>query len=221
MVDLYNQFRDFKSFEVVFTQNGELQKIFCNVKYIETNSIVIDANNMKNRNISAKPGDDLKLHIYTDSGIYSATAKVILVTPGMLNTEYVITYPINSRHSQRREYFRADIPVEFSLKLYTEPLQNNTTPIVIKSKARNICGRGLSFVYDKPIEPHYEAQMEIFFPDKTISTFVTLVYSKHFVHDGKPKYIHAFSFVTIQKKHVDFIVKQCFLRQLDNRRKDF
>ena len=101
MLDIYNQFKDFKSFEVVFANKGkELQRIICSVKSIENNRIILDASNKKNENIFANVGDDLKLYIYTESGMYSATSKIILVSKGILNTEYVIAYPANSKHSK-------------------------------------------------------------------------------------------------------------------------
>lgn len=215
MVDIYNQFRDFKSFDVVFLHNGELQKIICTVKSIENNSIVLDANNQKNKNIFASPGDELKLHIYTDNGIYSATSKILLATKGIVSTEYVIAYPANSKHSQRREYFRADMPIDFKLVLKTDTKEE----IQVEAKTRNICGRGMSFLSDKPLPSYHSIHIDLLFKGKTISTSAMLVYSKVLAISGKPKFIHAFSFTNITKRNIDFIIKKCFLHQLDLRKK--
>lgn len=218
MVDIYNQFRDFKSFEVVFlNENGEPQKIFCTVKSIENNSIVLDANNQQNKDVIAKVGDELKLHIYTENGIYSATSKILLVDKGILKTEYIIAYPANSKHSQRREYFRADLSVDFKMKVITgDP---DEADFIVDSKTRNICGKGMSFVFDRDFSDYNSIEINLFFKERTINTYATLVYSKQIIQGTRPKFILAFTFNNISGKDIDFIVKKCFLHQLDLRKK--
>lgn len=218
MVDFYSEFKDFKSFEVVFrNQDGELQKIFCTVKSIEHDRIILDANNQKNKGIFAQQDDEFNLHIYTENGIYSATSKIMQVSKGTINTEYVIAYPANSKHSQRREYFRADILVPFKLSIHTE--EESETTVVIASKTKNICGKGMSFVSDKAFPEHNLIELELTFSEKVITTQAELVYSKQIVINNRPKFIHAFTFTTINKNGIDFIVKKCFLHQLDLRKK--
>lgn len=219
MADIYDQFKDFKSFEVTFYDDkNDLQKIYCNVKSIENNNIVIDANNNFNNNVFAKVGDDLKLYIYTDSGIYSATSKVLLANKGTFSTEYIITYPANSKHSQRREYFRADLNINF--KMYVTMPANYGSSFLIQADTRNICGKGMSYIDDKPFPPDYEnITIELLFGEKHINILSKLVYSKQIVVGSRPKYIHAFTFTNISQRDIDFIVKKCFLYQLDLRKK--
>lgn len=216
MADIYDQFKDFKSFEVTFyNDNNELQKIFCNVKSIENSSIIIDADNAQNKNIFAKVGDDLKLYIYTESGIYSATSKILLANKGVFSTEYIISYPANSKHSQRREYFRADLNVKF--RMFVTSTSNSS--FMVESSTRNICGKGMSYLADAPFTEYDSITMELLFGEKTINTLAKLVYSKQIVVGSKPKFIHAFTFTNISQKDIDFIVKKCFLHQLDLRKK--
>lgn len=218
MVDIYNQFRDFKAFEVILLDGKEkFQKIFCTVKSIENNRIILNANNNVNKNIFAEVGDELKLYIYTENGIYSATSKILLATPGVISTEYVIAYPVNSKHSQRREYFRAEIPVDFSMNISLT--ENNNENIVVEAKARNICGMGMSYISSTPFPEHNTIELTFFFKEKIINTFANLVYSKQIVIGNRPKFVHAFMFTSISQKHTDFIVKKCFLHQLDLRKK--
>lgn len=219
MEDIYNQFKDFKAFEVVFLdQDNKPQKLFCTVKSIETTSIIIDANNKDNENIFAQIGDDLKLHIYTESGVYSASSKVLRADKGILNTEYEIAYPTNSKHSQRREYFRADLDVTFKMNiLINEQTKEN---FLIDAKTRNICGKGMSFIYDQDIEKYDDIDIELFFNEKSINSKARLVYSRQIVQGNHPKFILAFTFSTISTKDIDFIVKKCFLHQLELRRKN-
>lgn len=216
MVDIYDQFKDFKSFEVIFNnKNGKPQTLFCSVKSIENNRLIIDSNNQRNNNIFAEVGDELKLYIYTENGIYSATSKVLLVTKGMLNTEYIIAYPANSKHSQRREYFRAEMNVDFKMQAEFE----KNLVLDITSKTRNICGKGMSFVSDNAFPENDKITVVLSLKEKVVETSATLVYSKQIVFGGNPKFVHAFMFTDISQKDIDFVVKQCFLHQLDLRKR--
>lgn len=217
MVDIYNQFKDFKSFEVVFVdKEQQLQKLFCTVKRIENNRIVLNANNQKNENVYAEVGDELKLHIYTENGIYSASSKVLLATKGIIGTEYIIAYPANSKHSQRREYFRADLIIDFNMNIASE---NKDETITISGKTKNICGKGMSFISDKPFPDYNTINLTLLFKEKQIETHASLVYSKPIVIDNRQRFVHAFTFTNISKMDIDFIVKKCFLHQLDLRKK--
>lgn len=218
MVDLYNQFKDFKSFEVVFfDKEKRLQKLFCSVKSIENNSVVLDVNNERNKNIFAEVGDDLKLYIYTETGIYSAASKVLLLTRGLVSSEYVIAYPANSKHSQRREYFRAAMPVKFKMEITSD--YDQSEPIIIESQVRNICGKGMSYISDTLFPDYDSIRVELYFDDRRIKTTADLVYTNTTIINSRQKFIHAFTFPTINKKNVEFIIKKCFLFQLDTIKK--
>lgn len=217
MVDIYNQFKDFKSIEVAFVnEEKRLHKIYCSVKSIENNRIVLDANNQRNRNTFAKVGDDLKLNIYTESGVYTSSSKIILVTKGIINTEYVISYPAESKHSQRREYFRADLPIK--IKVFIES-ENPSALTMHEGVTRNICGKGLSVLSNSMIENYKSIEIKLYFDEQTIETHAELVYTKQVIVHNKPKFVHAFMFTDIDKRSVDFIVKKCFLHQLELRKR--
>jgi c-di-GMP-binding flagellar brake protein YcgR len=218
MVDLHEQFKDFKSFEVVFKGEDEIEhKLFCAVKSIESNQLLITADNEENHNIVANEGVDLKLYIYTEFGIYSSTSKIISATHNEKFSEYIIAYPANSKHSQRREYFRADLNIDFHLEI--TPKESPEKIIKINSKTRNLCGKGMSYISNSKF-PEYELiELTLHFAERNIETSATLVYSKQIVEGNKPKFIHAFSFNTITSKDIDLIVKKCFLHQLELRKK--
>lgn len=218
MVDIYNQFNEFKSFEAAFVnEDNQRQKIFCSIKNIANDKIIIEANKEKNDNIIAKEGDELKIHIYTDNGIYSATSRVLLVSDGLINTEYIIAYPNDSKHSQRREYFRADMPVDFRLSIYDDNHEHIVS--TIEAKTKNICGKGMCYISDKPFPQYNSLDIELFFKEKNVISAALLVYSKQILVANKSKYIHAFTFTNISKQNIDFIVKKCFLYQLELRKK--
>lgn len=213
MVDMYNQFKDFKAFEATFfDKNHELHKLSCTVKSIDGNRIVISANNQKNRNVFAHPRVELKLSIYTENGVYTGVSRVIHVAKGMFNTEYIITYPSNSKHTQRRQFYRANIAVPFKLKCITD--KQTQDYFVIEAKTKNICGKGLSFFSDNIVPDHESADIELHFKEKKIKTSATHVYTTQAPVGPRTKFIHAFTFDTIHQKDCEFIVKKCFLHQL-------
>lgn len=217
MVDIYEQFRDFKSFEMTFeNENGEVQKLFCNVKNVDNRALVIESDNKLNKKVHADVNNELKLYIYTDNGIYSADSKVLEVTKQDKLTEYVIDYPSNSKHSQRREYFRAELTVDFKMDI--KPLDDSCENKHIDSTTKNICGKGMSYVADKPFCEYDSLKIDLLFEEKEIQTSARLVYTKQIVVNNRPKYIHAFTFIDISQKDIDFIVKKCFLFQLEMRK---
>lgn len=216
MVDIYEQFRDFKSFEMTFEdENGEEQKLFCNVKSVDNRALVIEADNKLNKKVQADVNDELKLHIYTDNGIYSADSKVLEITKHEKSTEYVIDYPSNSKHSQRREYFRAELTIDFKMNIKLLDGSNK----LVNATTKNICGKGMSYIADKPFCEYEAIKLDLLFEEKEIQTSARLVYSKQIVVNNRPKYIHAFTFIDISQKDIDFIVKKCFLFQLEMRKK--
>lgn len=217
MEDIYNQFKEFKSFEVVFIDSmGNPQKIFCTVRSIANDNLVIDSNNEKNKNVLADVDTELKLHIYTENGIYTATSKVLSLEKGLIHTEYTITYPVNSKHSQRREYFRADLMIDFKMDVVTKDTNES---FVVNAKTKNICGKGMSFVCEKEFSKDDSIQVELKFEERIIKTSASVVYSKQIDFDMRTRYLLAFNFIDISDKDVDFIVKKCFLHQLALRKK--
>lgn len=218
MVDIYNLYSDFKILEVAFkSKDNTLNKLICTVKSIENDRLVIAANNKKNKDVFAEVGVDLKLYIYTDNGIYSSDSKVLELFKGSFTTEYTISYPTQSKHSQRREYFRADIHVDFVMKVVTDNEQDEVD--TISGKAKNICGKGLSFLSKKPFPAYDSIDVRLLFPDKSILTSAELVYSRPTQVNNKLMFIHAFTFTDISRYDIDYIVKKCFLFQLDHKKK--
>jgi c-di-GMP-binding flagellar brake protein YcgR len=218
MKDIYNEFKDIKAFEVVFLdEEGNHKKIFCDFKKsIDNEFLLVSANNESNKNF-AEADTELKLHIYTENGIYSASSKILEAVKGNKNTEYTIIYPDNGKLSQRREFFRADWSVLFKMDIITNKKKDEK--ISINSKTKNICGKGISFIYDSEFPKYDEINVELILDEKNIKTNASLVYSKKISSGTCPKFIHAFNFTNISTRDIDFIVKKCFLYQLELRKK--
>lgn len=218
MLDLYSQFKDIKSFEISFTDiENKPQTLIGSVKSIESTNIIVDVNKEQNKNIIAEVGEELKLNIYTDNGIYSAASMILQSNNGINTTEYVIAYPANSRHYQRREYFRAEMALDTKIALMND--SEDEEDYLIDAKTKNICGKGMSFVSELPLPKHDAIGVTLYFKDRTIETLAEHVYSKEILTLYKIKYVHAFEFKSIGQKDIDYIVKQCFLHQLELRKK--
>lgn len=216
MIDIFNQFREFKSFEAALIHEGDNpQKIFCSINSVENDKITIDASNKKNHAV-AVVGDELKLYIYTENGVYTAKSKVLEVDKGLLLTKYVIAHPEDTKHSQRRDYFRADMTVKFNIE--ATPKDETQKIFLERAETKNICGKGLCYISKHPFPVCKEIKIDLWLDNETIETESILIHSSETTIAGKIKYIHAFNFTTISQRNIDYIVKKCFLHQLELRK---
>ena len=218
MHNVYDKIENIKLFEISFTDNkGVLQQLVCSVKFIEKESIILIANNQQNKYVFAKAGNEINVYIYTELGVFTAVSKIIQSFEGVINTEYIITYPEESKHFQRREYFRVEMAIDTNITIITESPELND--LIIYSKTKNISGKGMSYVSKSHIPDFSEIVVELFFPEKVITTLATPIYYRKIKHYYQPKLVHGFNFINISQRDTDFIVKQCFLRQLELRKK--
>ncbi len=108
--------------------------------------MIIEADNKLNKKVHADVNDELKLHIYTDNGIYSADSKVF----GGFKTRQIdrIRYrlPSIANISTPRVVLRADLTVDFKMDIKLPDGSNK----LVSATTKNICGKGMSYVADKP-----------------------------------------------------------------------
>lgn len=213
MQDIYNQIKSIKSLEFSFTDShGVLQKIVGSIKLVENEHIIIIANIRRNKKKFAKSGNEINVYIYAENGVFKAVSKIIDVFIGVASIEYVISPLEKSQHFQRREYFRERMSIEANITMITKSPQLND--YMIFTKTRNICGKGMSFVSDYVISDCDLIIVELHFPEKTIAAVAIPIHYQKMKYYGKSKIIHGFSFIDIEQKDIDFIVKKCFLHQL-------
>jgi c-di-GMP-binding flagellar brake protein YcgR len=217
MLDIFKQYKDFKAFEIVYyNEDKQPHKILCTLQNIEDDRIVVHADIKKNHSAYARLGDDVQMNIYTELGVYSSMSKILSVEKRTTLTEYVLAYPQYSRHSQRREYFRADIAIKFEMQVTT--LENRVFNITGVTK--NICGNGMCYISDKSFSGYSDIKLRLLFEKKAIDIGAELVYSRpQIINNVCTKFINAFTFNEISEKDTDFIVQQCFLHQLKLRQK--
>lgn len=217
MLDIYHKYNEFKSFEIIFfDEENTPAKLYCRIKNIEQDKIIITANKEKNQNTIAPVGTCVKLFIYTDNGIYSSESVILNGFHGNFESEYIVAYPQHCEHCQRREYFRAEIPVEFKMHIYAT--ENYNSCYMVRGVTKNICGKGLCFISQTQFYEHDSIEFELFFKNKTVRTVAEIVYTQDVMINDKKMYLHAFTFKTILQNDIDFIVKTCFLHQLEHKK---
>lgn len=213
MADIYQQYSDFKNFEILFKdKEGELQKVTCKVYAIESSYIVVSSNLEKNAFVEVPEGAKVKIYVYTENGVYSSDSDVLIVEKKVNHVLYTLTYPQNSKHSQRREFFRAEMPVPIKVTVVTDLL--NQTSYDFKTRSKNICGNGICFMSEVQIKNYEQIIISMNFAEKDIEVTAKLIYSKSRFVKGREYFTNALTFTDISDKDTDFIVKKCFLFQL-------
>lgn len=213
MSDIYQEYEYFKKFEIVYRKDdNELCKIRGKVHSIDSDSITVISSIEKHKAIELPAGMAVKVYVYTDNGIYYADSKILSNVKDEKYILYKISYPINNKHSQRREYFRANLNIPLKITLVRSLLNGNLKTFETTSK--DICGNGVSFVIEDELKDYEDIIVAMEFPEKTIETSAKIVYTKTREVRGMTYHTFAMKFTNIDTKDTDFIVKKCFLHQL-------
>ena len=153
----------------------------------------------------------------TETGDVVVKAEATLLKTYKQNSTlcYTTTYPTPFEHTQKREYYRADIhvPVKLLILLQNGQVKN------IEATTKNISGRGMCFVSVEPEIPNYHS-ITINFTLNGRFFVVTgdYVHSTPVKYKNATLYIHAFKFISIEVEDINFIVKECFLHQLKQKK---
>lgn len=209
MADIFEEYKNLKSFEVEFFDEVYMHRIMCKIRNIEPDKMLIYSENSKTGDIKPKVGTNLTLNVYSENGIYNSISRVLDVKEDNGLTIYSISYPAQNKVNQRREYFRADLKIPYVMNV-----ERNSKTDVLEGETVNICGKGICIKNSKPFLPYSKIDVTLNFKNRTINTSAEYVYSRTISEGGRPAFLHAFMLTTIEPKDVDFIVGQCFLYQL-------
>lgn len=176
------------------------ESYFCTIYYVENDEITVFLDS-----ITDLPEREVEINIYAQDGIYNAKSTILSSNCLGEKVFYKLAFPTNIKHSQRREYLRADIETEFYLKIEDQDADVQE----IRSITKNICAKGLCFVADKLITAYTNAYIEIYLKGTTIKTHAELVYANPVRMDNTFKFMTAFTFTDIPKEQMDFIAKEC------------
>ncbi|MBQ3310491.1 PilZ domain-containing protein [bacterium] len=209
MSEIFEEYKNLKSFEVEFFDNSMLHRIMCKIKNIEIDRILIYSENNKTKDIKPKIGTNLTLNVYAENGIYTSLSRVQNIEEQSDITIYAIDFPKQNKIMQRREYFRANLNIPYEMTI----LRNNKTD-VLEGETVNICGKGICIKNNKVFLPYDDISVLLKFKNKNITTKAEYVYSRALTESEIPSFYHAFMLTTIEQTDIDFIVGQCFLYQL-------
>lgn len=188
------------------------------IKSVEQDYILIDFLYNKGVEYNIPPEKQIKVNFKENSGIYSGTSYIL----GRDNSNLsglMISYPTNVEFIQQREFVR--IPMKLKVDLYTKTSPDGTNTKHYQVETTDISGSGISFVSDAPIERHQgiNGLIHLKSTEKPIEVKLKHVYSRSFITSSKERYKNAFTFVDIDEKIRDKIVKEIFLFQLEMKRK--
>ncbi len=209
MADIFEEYKNLKSFEVEFFDEIYLHRIICKIKNIEPDRMLIVSENSKTGDNKPKVGTNLTLNVYSENGIYNSLSRVIDVKEEGDTTVYAISFPSQNKVTQRREYFRANLKIPYVMNVRRKDKNDLLEGLTI-----NICGKGICIQTSKPFLPYDNIDLLLNFKNKSISTGAEYVYTRTSAENGRPAFQHAFVLTTIAQEDIDFIVGQCFLYQL-------
>lgn len=173
---------------------------FCTIYYVENEKLTVFFEQQTDL-----PEKEIEINIYAEDGVYNATSRIISSNYLNETTFYMLSFPSNIKHSQRREYLRANIETDFSL---TVNFDNEILDQFIAT-TKNICAKGLAFVSDKQMGAYTSLDVEIFLAGKQINTKAEMVYSTPIRVNNSFKFLTALTFTTISKEEMNFITLQC------------
>lgn len=209
MPDIFEEYKNLKSFEVEFFDDVYMHRIMCKIKNIEPDKMLIFSENSKTGDNKPKAGTNLTLNVYSENGIYNSLSRVIDVVDDGEYTTYAITYPAQNKVTQRREYFRANLHIPYCMTVKRTQKED-----VLEGETVNICGKGICIQTTKPFLPYESINVLLNFKTRTIETNAEYVYTRTLVENSRPAFQHAFVLTSIKQEDVDYIVGQCFLYQL-------
>ena len=150
----------------------------------------------------------IEVNTYSDNGVYSGQSRIIDYKWEYKKRTITIEYPKEIKHSQRREYLRANIKADFELFI-TSGEDENIKESKITGKTRDLCGKGISFYYSKPLSQFSQYSVTIKLKDREIFSTCKLVYTKVSIVEGKPLFINAFVLTGITLDDSKFITDEC------------
>ncbi len=168
-------------------------------------------------------GAGINIALYCTNGVFLLDTKV---KQKVFNSPYTFCYITIPEHydiRQQREFFRTRFNLGVTLTIHF----NNGEKKVIESKTFDVSGNGTSLliaplldndniiklISSPGVDRYAKLALCLHFPEKDINTRVEFVHKRVLPGDTKVK-VCAFKFISINPADVDFITKQCFLKQL-------
>ena len=195
-MDSYNFLKPSNKLEIILDNKS----YFCTIYYVENDKLTVFFDKQ-----TELPEKEIEINIYAQDGVYNATSRILSSNYLNETTFYMLSFPSNIKHSQRREYLRADIETDFAMTVEFEGTQVDR----IIATTKNICAKGLAFISDKQMNAYTKLDIELFLAGKQINTHAELVYSNPIRINNSFKCLTAVTFTDISKEEMNFITLQC------------
>ena len=195
-MDSYNFLKPSNKLEIILDNKS----YFCTIYYVENDKLTVFFDKQ-----TEHPEKEIEINIYAQDGVYNATSRILSSNYLNETTFYMLSFPSNIKHSQRREYLRADIETDFAMTVEFEGTQVDR----IIATTKNICAKGLAFISDKQMNAYTKLDIELFLAGKQINTHAELVYSNPIRINNSFKFLTAVTFTDISKEEMNFITLQC------------
>ena len=195
-MDSYNFLKPSNILEIILDNKS----YFCTIYYVENDKLTVFFDKQ-----TELPEKEIEINIYAQDGVYNATSRILSSNYLNETTFYMLSFPSNIKHSQRREYLRADIETDFAMTVEFEGTQVDR----IIATTKNICAKGLAFISDKQMNAYTKLDIELFLAGKQINTHAELVYSNPIRINNSFKFLTAVTFTDISKEEMNFITLQC------------
>lgn len=195
-MDTYKFLKPSNKLEII----ADNKSYFCTIYYVENEKITVFFDHQTDL-----PEKEVEINIYAENGVYNATSRIISSNYLDAKTFYMLSFPSNIKHSQRREYLRADIETDFAMKL----ILDGTEVEKIISTTKNLCAKGFAFISDKQMSAYSSLDVQLFLEGKEIKTAAELVYSTPIRVNNSFKFLTAVTFTTVSKEEMNFITLQC------------
>lgn len=219
--EFFSYLNKIKRFEVLI---GE-KRYYCDISEVLEDKIRVSYPIYHEKSPELKASDKMDVFLYCEGGIYSGEVKVLKIETAASNSSekpekiIEISYPENIKHSQRREYLRAKIEAPYVLTLKCKKDDNDDFEVKkFEGLCRNICGKGVNMVLKEQIKECFDAELELEVNHKKILSSGKLVYSQPILVDESIGFSTAFILSSINRDDMEYIIKECFLFQLSERR---
>ena len=161
---------------------------------------------MNNREYTFKKGESVTIYAHTPEGVYNIEADVL-----DFGDDYCkLSIPRIIKHSQRREFLRADLKIKVILNFRDREYEEQTYEV----RTINVCGRGICFNFREDITYAKDIRLELFLSDRIVKTNASVVYIKPIETPEGLMFMTAMTLTTISDADVNAIVRECFLYKL-------
>ena len=153
MADIYDHLKELVKIEIVYKNTNTINHYKSYIKCLDDDRMLIDSPSYRGKSYDIEDNQQILLSLYAEDGVYTGECKVLGKELSKISGLW-ISYPYNSKHSQRREYLRVNLNVPIDLTIFKDSLRTESTEYRIISK--DISGNGFCYICDELLTDYYD-----------------------------------------------------------------